>query len=205
MMKLMNCTGTRYALIFLFVLIFAGRAAGQGDLPDILYNGTLRDQMSYIQEKTRIYEGYRAIREDMFQKIKNNALDSLNAANREITDLKNKAEELNARIDTLNNSLQNLGQQLDKMTKTKDSIKFVGISLNKIVYNTIMWLIVAVLAGLLSIGFLVFKRNLSITIHTKKEFEDLKKEFEAYRKASREAREKMSMAHFNELKRLRGG
>jgi len=91
------------------------------------------------------------------------------------------------------------------MTKTKDSIKFVGISLNKIVYNTIMWLIVAVLAGLLSIGFLVFKRNLSITIHTKKEFEDLKKEFEAYRKASREAREKMSMAHFNELKRLRGG
>jgi uncharacterized membrane protein (DUF106 family) len=43
-----------------------------------------------------------------------------------------------------------------------------------------------------------------VTAHTKKECEELKKEFEAYQKASREAREKMSMTHFNELKRLRG-
>jgi uncharacterized membrane-anchored protein YhcB (DUF1043 family) len=90
------------------------------------------------------------------------------------------------------------------MTKTKNSISLMGIEINKLAYNAVMWIIIAVLAGILAVGFLVFKRNHVVTTHTKKEFEDLKREFEAYRKASREAREKMSMAHFNELKKLRG-
>jgi len=68
-----------------------------------------------------------------------------------------------------------------------------------------MWMIIAGLLTILAMGFIAFKRNMVITIRTKKEFEELKNEFEAYRKASREAREKMSMAHFNEIKKLKGG
>lgn len=197
--------GTRSALILIVIFTATFNVAGQDELPDILFNGTLKDQMVFIQEKTRIYENYRAVREDMFQKLKKNVIDSLNEADNEITGLKNQVGDLNFRIDTLNNSLKSVGQQLEVMTKTKDSIKLLGINVNKTAYNAIMWIIIAVLAVLLSLGFLMFKRNYSITNHTKKEFEDLKKEFEAYRKASREAREKMSMTHFNELKKLRGG
>lgn len=204
-MKIINYMGTRSALILIVIFTATFNVAGQDELPDILFNGTLKDQMVFIQEKTRIYENYRAVREDMFQKLKKNVIDSLNEADNEITGLKNQVGDLNFRIDTLNNSLKSVGQQLEVMTKTKDSIKLLGINVNKTAYNAIMWIIIAVLAVLLSLGFLMFKRNYSITNHTKKEFEDLKKEFEAYRKASREAREKMSMTHFNELKKLRGG
>jgi uncharacterized membrane-anchored protein YhcB (DUF1043 family) len=90
------------------------------------------------------------------------------------------------------------------MTKTKNSIRVLGIEVNKTAYNAVMWILIATLAGFLAIGFLAYKRNYSATVNTKKEIEELKREFEAYRKASREAREKMSMAHFNELKKLRG-
>ena len=61
------------------------------------------------------------------------------------------------------------------------------------------------LAVLLGMGFLAFKRNLIQTSETKKELQDLKGEFEAYRKSAREAREKMSMDHFNEIRKLKGG
>jgi hypothetical protein len=54
-------------------------------------------------------------------------------------------------------------------------------------------------------GFLVFKRNLSVIFSTKKEFQELKNEFETYKKTSREAREKLTMDHFHEIKRLKGG
>ncbi len=127
------------------------------------------------------------------------------AANKEILRLEDVTANLNLRIDTLNKSLETVRQDLDRMTKTKNSIRLLGINVNKAAYNAVMWIIVAILAGLLTIGFLMFKRNYAVTTHTKKEFEDLNREFEAYRKASREAREKMSMAHFNELKKLRGG
>jgi uncharacterized membrane-anchored protein YhcB (DUF1043 family) len=63
------------------------------------------------------------------------------------------------------------------------------------------------LAGLITlllIGFLVFKRNLSTVFNTKKELQEIKDEFDAYRKTSREAREKLTMDHFNEIKRLKG-
>ena len=71
-------------------------------------------------------------------------------------------------------------------------------------YNTVMWIIVAGLVVILAVGFLAFKRNLIVNIRTGKELKELKEEFEAYRQSSRIAREKMSMDHFNELKKLKG-
>jgi tetrahydromethanopterin S-methyltransferase subunit B len=173
-------------------------------MPEVLLKGTFKEQMDYINEKTRIYEEYRAIREDMFQKIRGNSIDSLKAAKSVITGFRKNVKDLNLTIDSLNASLETVKTNLDQMTKTKNSISLMGIEINKLAYNAVMWIIIAVLAGILAVGFLVFKRNHVVTTHTKKEFEDLKREFEAYRKASREAREKMSMAHFNELKKLRG-
>lgn len=200
----MDFTRIRFALIFAVMVFFTSTGKSQTTIPEMLGKGSLKDQMDYLQEKTRIYEDYRAIREDMFQKIKGNALDSLRAAKSEISSLKYNARVKNLAIDSLNSSIATLKADLEKMTSTRNSISLLGIEINKAAYNAVMWTLIAVLAGALIIGFLSYKRNHTVTAHTKKEFEDLKKEFEAYRKASREAREKMSMTHFNELKRLRG-
>ena len=64
-----------------------------------------------------------------------------------------------------------------------------------------------VIAGLiivLALGFTVFKRNRFVTIKTRDEFKKLNEEFEAYRQSSRLAREKMTMDHFREIKKLKG-
>jgi hypothetical protein len=197
-------TGIRFVLLFTLITMFPFTAKSQTTLPETLVKGSLKEQMEYIQDKTRIYEDYRAIREDMFQKIKGNSLDSLKAARTEINILKSTARARDLTIDSLNTSIVAVKTDLDKMTKTKNSIRLLGIEINKLAYNAFMWTLLAILAGILAIGFLAYKRNHTVTAHTKKEIEELKKEFEAYRKASREAREKMSMAHFNELKKLRG-
>ena len=202
-MRRIDFAGIRYTLtIGLLMLPFTMNS--QTTMPEMLVKGSIKEQMDYIQEKTRIYEDYRAVREDMFQKIKGNALDSLNSAKTEINSLKINAREQNLTIDSLNASIENVRADLDKMAKTKNSIRLLGMEINKVAYNAVLWTIIAVLAGLLTIGFLAFRRNRTVTVHTKREIEELKKEFEAYRKAAREAREKMSMTHFNELKKLRG-
>jgi hypothetical protein len=197
-------TGIRLVLLFALVTIFPSVAESQTSMPETLQKGTLKEQMDYVQDKTRIYEEYRAVREDMFQMIKGNSIDSLNKAKAEINSLRLTATARNLTIDSLKTSIETVKTDLEKMTKTKNSIKLLGIEINKVAYNAFMWILIAALAGLLAIGFMAYKRNHTVTAHTKKEIEELKKEFEAYRKASREAREKMSMAHFNELKKLRG-
>lgn len=191
--------------MFFFALFPAAvTATAQTALPEVFIEGTVKEQMNYVQEKTRIYEDFRAIREDMFQKLKRNATDSIDAAKKAIGKLISERQDRDVLIDSLNSAIENVKSDLELMTRTKNSIALLGMEVNKKVYNSILWTIIAALTGLLVIGFLAYKRNRILTINTKKEYEELKKEFEAYRKASREAREKMSMAHFNELKKLRG-
>jgi len=200
----MNANGLRFLMLSALAVFISLRAVCQTAFPEVLDKGTLTDQMKYLEEKTRIYENYRAIREDMFQKIKVNTIDTLISAKTRIAGLVALTGTLNARIDSLNGSLDGTKESLQEVTRTKNSIKVIGIEVNKIVYNTIMWTIAGVLIFLLVIGFLAFKRNLAVTRNTKKDYDELKTEYESYRQKSRLEREKMSMDHFNELKKLKG-
>ena len=200
----MNSNSFRFLLLSAIAVSVNMNAICQTASPEVLDKGTLKEQMSYIEEKTRIYEDFRAIREDMFQKMKVNSLDSLNSAKSKIAGLTQLTVNLRTRIDSLNSSLAGTKESLQEMTRTKDSIKVLGIGINKIAYNTIMWTIAGALLLLLGIGFLAFKRNLAVTRNTKKDYGELKNEYENYRQKSRLEREKMSMDHFNELKRLKG-
>ena len=195
----------RCVSIFAVLVITVMTAVGQASMPDVLQNNSLKDQLNFIEERTRIYEEYRAIREDMFQKLKKNISDTLSLANTKIEGLIKTTASLSRNIESLKTSLDSTKTQLAEITSTKNSISVIGLEVNKLTYNKIMWTLLAGLVAALLIGFFAFKRNLSVILNTKKEFQELKDEFEAYRKTSREAREKLTMDHFNEIKRIKSG
>lgn len=203
-MKEINLSGIRSVFTFAILSLTIGNAYSQTSLPVELSKNSMKEQLNYLEERTRIYENYRAIREDMFQKIKGNVTDTLSLAFNKIELLNTTKIKLNQTIDSLSTTLTETKTSLEDITRTKNSIKVLGIEVNKLTYNTLMWTIVGILIAILLLGFLIFKRNLILTLNTKKEFSELKEEFETYRRTTREAREKMSMAHFNELKKLRG-
>jgi hypothetical protein len=140
----------------------------------------------------------------MFQKLKNNAVDSLTKARNNIAGFVVLTGNLNLRIDSLENNLNVKKDEVKELTRTKNNIRVFGTELNKTSYNSLIWTIIAILATLLCIGFLAFKRNITVTSNTKKELKELKAEFEAYRQKTRLEREKVSMDHFNEIRKLKG-
>jgi len=200
----MNQSRYKYVLIFATMVMVVTKVNGQTTLPDELTKNTIKEQINFIEKHTRIYENYRAIREDMFQKINRNFTDSLSAGKSRIAGLNNLTSTLNRTNDSLNTLLETTRRSLGEITTTKNNIRVLGMEINKVTYNTVMWIIVVGLVVVLTIGFLVFKRNLFVNIRTGKELKELKDEFEAYRQSSRIAREKMIMDHFNELKKLKG-
>lgn len=195
----------RLLLVSIILTAAAGMGFCQTAIPEVLENGTLKEQMTYLEEKTRIYEYYRAIREDMFQIIKRNAVDSLVRARGQINILAVMNRNLVSRIDTLTTNVSGLESRLDEAITTKESIQILGMNINKNAYNSIMWIIVTALLATLGLGFVVFKTNLSSMLRTKKELEELKAEYEGYRQKKRIEIEKMGMDHFNELRKLKGG
>ncbi|NSW93453.1 MAG: hypothetical protein HPY62_01960 [Bacteroidales bacterium] len=196
----------RFIIVILFLIpLLTCKIFPQTTMPEALLKENLKEQMKYLEDKTRIYENYRAIREDMFQKIKSNALDSLASARNQISSLKNINAARTETIDSLSRNLENTKTELEEITKTKNSIDLLGLKVSKSVYNSIMWTIIAGLLVVIAIGYVALKRSLAVTKHTKNELKELKEEYEAYRKSSREAREKMARDHFNEIRRLKGG
>ena len=200
----MNHLPSKYIVLFAVMLIVVIKANSQTAIPEELTKSPIKEQIKYLDEHTRIYENYRAIREDMFQKIKGNFMDSLSTAKSSIDGLRNLRSHLKSTNDSINIILETTRRNLDETTTTKNSIRVLGLEINKVTYNTLMWTIVAGLVVILAIGFLLFKRNFFVTIRTGKELKELKDEFEAYKQSSRIAREKMTMDHFNEIQRLKG-
>ncbi|MBN2480326.1 MAG: hypothetical protein JXB19_01190 [Bacteroidales bacterium] len=200
----MNPFLLKFCIITAFVLAAAIRSNCQTSLPEVFEQGTISEQLQYLEERTRIYENYRAIREDMFQRLSRNTLDTLTNAKSTINGLVLHTNILNNRIDSLTRSLDSANNELRLMTRTKNSIRLLGMEVNKITYNSIMWTILAILVFLLVSGYLMFRQNRVVTIRTKKDLDILKEEFEEYRKKSRQEREKMNMDHFNEIRKLKG-
>ena len=201
----MNQSRIRIALVFVFIVITCFRVTGQAPMPEELSKNRLKEQLDYIQVRAKLFNDYRAIREDMFQKLVGNITDTLVVTKNRIARLEYLKSILTHSVDSLKTELGSSKSNLEEITRTKNSISVFGLEVNKITYNLLLWAIIAGLIFIMVSGFLIFKQNLAITNKTKKELKELKEEFEAYRKATREAREKVSMAHFNELKKLKGG
>lgn len=201
----MQKPGRNLLIIIIAILLSKPSLTNGQTLPEILTTGTINEQVDYINNRTRIYDNFRAIREDMFQAMTKNAIDTLASARSDISSLTVEGRKLNLRIDSLNRILDDTRGELTEVTRNKNSIEVVGIMLNKTSYNLIMWGLVGALIMLLVFGWLSFKRSLAVTRYTKKELEELKEEFEKYRNESREAREKLVLSHFNEVKKLKGG
>jgi hypothetical protein len=178
--------------------------SGQLPMPDALFKGTVQEQINSIYDRTKVFEEYRAVREDMFQKLIGNLSDTIKQSSEKIRYLNISVQRLNHRIDSLTNHLQNTKQNLEETTAAKNSIRILGKDISKATYNAVMWIVVVGLAVLAVLLFLSFKRGLIISEQSRKELNDLRDEFQAYRKSAREAREKLSMDHFNELKKLKG-
>ena len=187
------------------VMVISLQSTFAQTIQEVLDSATLENQLIYVEDHTRIYENFRAIREDAFQKMKSNSIDSINRAKLEIASLNSELTERNVEIETLNADLGRAKNERDQAIRTKESFMLLGIEMNKGVYSTVLWIIILLLVLVGVILFLLFKRAYVVTSQTQKELESLKQEYEEHKKTSREKYEKLVVNHHNEIMKLKRG
>jgi hypothetical protein len=179
-------------------------AQAQNRTLEVLDTATLQQQMDHLRDRINIYNGYRAVRDDIFLKMMQNALDSLGTSKSEIRQLESTLESVRADMAAVEKTLRQTAEDRDLAIKNKNSLSFLGFQMNKAFYNSLMWTIVLVLAALLIILFLLYKRSFVINRQIGKDLEETKDEFENYRQQSRERYEKLVVQHHNEILKLKG-
>ena len=189
--------------LIIVIFIFLGAASNSQPIPDEYKKGSIPEQLNYLEAHTRIYENFRAVREDIFQIITRNTKDTLAGSNKRINNYMLEIATLNSRIDSFNKSLETTKISLEETTQMQNSISVLGVGINKTVYNIIMWSIIGIIALMLFIGYVIFKKNRDTTVKTKSELIDLQQQFEEYKQKKRIEIENLTMSHFNEIKKLK--
>jgi hypothetical protein len=169
----------------------------------VLDSALLEAQLDYIHENTRVYNDFRAIRADIFLKMKRNIIDTLNASKLEVEQLNSQLTERNFQIETLNTDLARTKNEKDEAIKSQNSLSFFGIQMNKTLYNSIVWFIILGLVALAVMLVMLHRRSHLVTKQVKEELQTTQGEFDHYRKSSREKYEKLVVSHHNEVLKLK--
>ena len=202
----MKRTFIKYTAILLFTGLFISMMQtvhAQSGASAVLDSALLEAQLDYVHENTRVYNNFRAIRDDIFLKLKRNVKDTLNATKLEVEELNSRLTERNFQIKTLTTDLTRTKNEKDEAIRNRDSLSFFGIQMSKGLYNSIMWFIVLGLAALSVMMVVLFRRSHQVTKQVKEELQTSLNEFEEYRKSSREKYEKLVVSHHNEIMKLK--
>jgi hypothetical protein len=191
--------------VWLTALLISGFwfASDAQTLSEVLDTATIENQLNSVHQRTRVYDNFRAIRDDIFLKMKKNVTDSLTAAKLEIATLNSNLADRNFQIETLNSDLTRTKNERDEAIRNKDSMSFIGIQMNKALYNSILWFVILGLLVVSAVLFLLFKRAHAVTTQVKGELETMQREFEEHKKSAREKYEKLVVSHHNEIMKLK--
>ena len=146
--------------------------------------GSLESQFNYMIYESEKVENNRIVKSWWMYNIKNQVNDTLTMYHDSISYLIDSLVVLNTNIDTLNHALSGVHLALNTVTKERDTIKLLGITLNKKLYKSIMWTIIGFLVFALVMFIILFKRSNIVTVRSKNDLQELKEEFESFRKKS---------------------
>jgi hypothetical protein len=166
--------------------------------------GTIESRFDYVIREASPLEDSKVVKSWWLYHLKTGVSDTLKALRSEIFVTKNVLSAKNAEIDSLKLNIKSVNEELGNVNNEKNSIGFIGISMSKSAYNSLMWSIIIGLALLLLIFIALFKRSHVVTTQTKTDLAELKDEFEAFRKKALEREEKIVRKYHDELSKYKG-
>jgi hypothetical protein len=168
-----------------------------------LEKGTVENQFNFILEKSSKYEDYKVVKEGWLYVLKSHVMDSVKSLKKGLRESHKTINVKQAEIDSIKQELAGIGEQLTTSLNEKNSLRFLGILMGKSSYNSLMWTILLSLAALLAVFIMLFKRSQSVTNQTKTDLQELKDEFETFRKRALDREEKLSRKYLDDLNKIK--
>ncbi len=142
---------------------------------------SIQEQFEKFREDASKWEGYTMVKHhelDDFWKIVSDTLSknqSVMSANRK------EINSLSARIDSLGMALQQTKDELQASEDVNATIGFLGIQVNKVLYNLVVWVLIGGLCAAIAILYMMYGNSNKVTRATKKDFSKLATEFGEYK------------------------
>jgi hypothetical protein len=178
-------------LIFLFSLSFISIAQESVEETGSLQSGTIDSQFDYIYNSSNNFQEYKVVKQTNLDRLKSNILDSMRTMRSEVGDLKLLIVSEKDSINNLKTLLASAEAEKQEAIAEKDNFSFFGIGIQKSVYSSLMWLLVAILGGALAIFTFQYFTSFKKIKKAQKDLMEVQEELENHRKTMLERERKL--------------
>jgi len=172
-----------------------------------LDKGSIDSQFDYLYRKSGNYRAdgkrYEVVRTLNLDKLRQNVIDTINAANKKATQLKGVINTQESTIASLNEKLSETTKNLASVTDEKDSMSLLGAQVSKATYNIILWTMILGLFLLLLLFIFKFRQSNVLTQEAKTNLADLESEYEDHRRRALEREQRISRQLQDEINKYR--
>ncbi|MDR7128714.1 putative nucleic acid-binding Zn-ribbon protein [Algoriphagus sp. 4150] len=169
-------------LNYLIVLPSFSYAQENNEEKGSLKSGTIDSQFDYIYSVSNNFQEYKVVKRTNLDQLKSNILDSMRTMRTEVGDLKLLIVSEKDSIKNLIATLAVAETEKQEAIAEKDNFSFLGIGIHKAVYSSMMWIVVAVLAGALAIFSFQYFSSFKKIRKAQKDLAEVQEEFENHRK-----------------------
>lgn len=194
----MKITRNLFTISFIFcvTLLFAQEKPVETPTP------TIDQQFDELIQESNNYKQYEVVQKSRLVTLQNNTQTIIDGLKKEISSSNNHIKELQKEIDKINTTLAKTTKKLEETNKSKQEIAFLGLPTNKTTYKVIMWGIVLILLVGLILFIYKFKNSHVVTNEAEKDLQDIREEFDEYRKSALEKQQKMGRMLQDERNKL---
>ena len=200
---------TKYRLTFwicMFLIIkgtFITAQVQTEEAPPPWNTGTIKTQFDYMILKSTPNAEFRMVKQNWLYVVKSRVLDTIKLIRQQNLDHETLMNLKSKEVDSLQSVVTKLNKDLSKVTNEKESISWIGISMNKTYYHTGVWSLIGILVLTLLVLFVLYKRSHFVTVQTKTSHKELQDEYDAFRKRALKREEELSRQHLLELNKYR--
>lgn len=176
---------TRRLFTLLSFLVICGTTAfsqENSEFGSSLNTGTIVSQFEYIYRTSNNFQEYEVVKKSNLEALKSHILDSLKVYKDQIVMLKSEKTAQADSVLLLSGELARAVKEKEEAIDAKESFSFLGMNIQKTLYSSIMWIIVAVLGGMLLFFSMQYFKSSGRIRKAQKDLEDLQGEFEQHRK-----------------------
>lgn len=186
-----NMTQRLFTVLCIFFIYGSTFSQETEELGASLNSGTIESQFEYIYRTSNNFQEYEVVKKSNLETLKSHILDSLKVYKDQIVTLKAEKTAQADSILLLSGELARAVNEKEAAIEAKESFSFLGINIQKSLYSTIMWIIVAILGGMLLFFSMQYFKSSGRIRKAQKDLEDLQAEFEQHRKNALERERKL--------------
>jgi len=176
---------TRMKRIFILPVLLvclSVAAFAQKDINAWKSEPNMEQQFEVFKENVNFWDGKYFMTPPQINAFFNALNDTVAELENEIATQADRINSLEEELAQINRNLEDTRSELETSIENRNSISVLGLNVGKGAYTLTMTVIILALLALLGFLFMLYKRSHSVTARTKKDYDDLKEEFETHKK-----------------------